>query len=120
MKLHATIHKLYMSIVFTMISFIFTFCYNLHIHKTSKFSCLNCFLQFSSTEVMSIRSARCYDLESQAIILGNGQPCTLENMKAASLGHYSELLYEFCHNMASFKTDNAEYALVTAICIFSG
>lgn len=76
-------------------------------------------LKSSSTEVMSIRAARCYDLESQSIVFGNGQPCTVDNMKAAGLGHYAELLYEFCHNMASIKTDNAEYALFTAICIFS-
>lgn len=69
---------------------------------------------------MSIRAARCYDLESRAIIFGNGQPCTVDNMKAAGQGRYSELLYEFCHNMASDKTDNAEYALLNAICIFSG
>ncbi|CAG5128467.1 unnamed protein product, partial [Candidula unifasciata] len=76
-------------------------------------------LKSSSTEVMSIRAARCYDLESCAIIFGNGQPCTVDNMKAAGQGRYSELLYEFCHNMASDKTDNAEYAIFTAICIFS-
>lgn len=76
--------------------------------------------QSSSTEVMSIRAARCYDLESRAIIFGNGQPCTLENMKAVGQGRYCELMYEFCHNMASARTDNAEYAIFTAICIFSG
>ncbi|BFZ01309.1 hypothetical protein BsWGS_04348 [Bradybaena similaris] len=76
-------------------------------------------LKSSSTEVMSIRAARCYDIESRSIVFGNGQPCTVENMKAAGQGRYCELLYEFCHNMASYKTDNAEYAMFTAICIFS-
>ncbi|CAG5131205.1 unnamed protein product, partial [Candidula unifasciata] len=76
-------------------------------------------LKSSSTEVMSIRAARCYDIESRSIVFGNGQPCTVDNMKAAGQGRYCELLYEFCHNMASYKTDNAEYAMFTAICIFS-
>lgn len=69
---------------------------------------------------MSIRAARCYDLESRAIVFANGQPCVVENMKAAGFGHYAELLFELCHNLASYRTDNAEYALFTAICIFSG
>ncbi|XP_055900710.1 ecdysone receptor-like isoform X2 [Biomphalaria glabrata] len=76
-------------------------------------------LKSSTTEVMTIRAARCYDLESRCIVFGNGQPCSVDNMKAAGLGHYAELLFEFCHNMASVKTDNAEYTLFTAICIFS-
>ncbi|KAH9492466.1 hypothetical protein Btru_029169 [Bulinus truncatus] len=76
-------------------------------------------LKSSSNEVMTIRAARCYDLESQCVVFANGQPCSLENMKAAGLGHYAELLFEFCHNMAISKTDNAEYTLFTAICIFS-
>ncbi|BFZ01312.1 hypothetical protein BsWGS_04350 [Bradybaena similaris] len=76
-------------------------------------------LKSSSTEVMSIRAARCYDIESRSIVFGNGQPCTVETMKAAGQDCYCKLLYEFCHNMASYKTDNAEYAMLTAICIFS-
>ena len=71
---------------------------------------------------MYIRSARCYDLKTKSIVFGNNQPCTVENQKAAhgGEGKYCELLYEFCHNMAAFKTDNSEYTLFTAICIFSG
>ncbi|GFO36127.1 ecdysone receptor [Plakobranchus ocellatus] len=78
-------------------------------------------LKSSVMEVMYIRSARCYDMKTQAIVFGNNQPCTLTNQKAAhgGEGKYCELLYEFCHNMASFKTDNSEYTLFTAICIFS-
>ncbi|XP_059152482.1 ecdysone receptor-like isoform X2 [Physella acuta] len=76
-------------------------------------------LKSSSTEVMSIRAARCYDIESRAIVFANGQPCVVDNMKAAGFGHYAELLFELCHNLASYRTDNAEYALFTAICIFS-
>ena len=73
-------------------------------------------------EVMYIRSARCYDPKTKSIVFGNNQPCTVENQKAAHGGEekYCELLYEFCHNMAAYKTDNSEYTLFTAICIFSG
>ena len=38
----------------------------------------------------------------------------------AGLGSYCEMLYDFCYNMAAYKTDHTEYALLTAICIFSG
>lgn len=69
---------------------------------------------------MAIRAARCYDLETKAIVFANGRPCTLENMLATGLGKYAELVYEFCHNMAIMQTDDAEYALMTAISIFSG
>ncbi|XP_046371013.1 ecdysone receptor-like isoform X1 [Haliotis rufescens] len=76
-------------------------------------------LKAASCECMAIRAARCYDSETKAIIFANGLPCTLENMKATGLGRYAELMYEFCDNMAMLKTDNAEYALITAIAIFS-
>ncbi|KAL8602892.1 hypothetical protein ACOMHN_026852 [Nucella lapillus] len=76
-------------------------------------------LKAASTEVMAIRAARCYDIETKAIVLANGQPCTLDNMLATGLGKYAELIYEFCNNMALLQTDNAEYALLTAISIFS-
>lgn len=78
-------------------------------------------LRSSVMEVMYIRSARCYDPKTKSIVFGNNQPCTMENQKAAhgGEGKYCELLYEFCHNMAAYKTDNSEYTLFTAICIFS-
>ncbi|XP_041365312.1 ecdysone receptor-like [Gigantopelta aegis] len=76
-------------------------------------------LKASSTEVMAIRAARCYDMESRAIVFASGLPCTLENMQATGMGKYAELVYEFCHNMARMKTDNTEYALMIAISIFS-
>ncbi|XP_076439775.1 ecdysone receptor-like [Babylonia areolata] len=76
-------------------------------------------LKAASTEVMAIRAARCYDMDTKAIVFANGQPCTLDNMLATGLGKYAELVYEFCHNMAVMQTDNAEYALLTAISIFS-
>ena len=76
--------------------------------------------QAASSEVMSIRAARCYEPETRAIMFANGSACTLDNMLATGLGKYAELVYEFCHNMAVMQTDHAEYALMTAISIFSG
>ncbi|KAL8617729.1 hypothetical protein ACOMHN_053562 [Nucella lapillus] len=77
-------------------------------------------LKSASTEIMAIRAARCYDVESKSIVFANGQPCTLDNMLDLGLGKYAELIYEFCHNMTvRLQTDNAEYSLLTAICIFS-
>ena len=70
--------------------------------------------------MIAIRAARCYDLETGAIVFANGRPCTLENMLATGLGDYARLIYEFCRNMAVMETDNAEYSLMTAISIFSG
>jgi hypothetical protein len=78
------------------------------------------FVQTSATEVMALRAARCYDPNTKAIMLANGTPCTLENMLDTGLGKYAELVYDFCHNMFVCQTDNAEYALLTAISIFSG
>lgn len=69
---------------------------------------------------MAVRAARCYDIETKAIVFANGQPITVENMLATGLGEYAEQVYKFCHNMAVMQTDNAEYALMTAISIFCG
>ncbi|KAK7109353.1 hypothetical protein V1264_013407 [Littorina saxatilis] len=75
-------------------------------------------LKAASSEVMAIRAARCYDIETKAIVFANGQPITVENMLATGLGEYAEQVYKFCHNMTVMQTDNAEYALMTAISIF--
>ncbi|WAQ94226.1 ECR-like protein [Mya arenaria] len=72
------------------------------------------------SEVMAIRAARCYDLASRTIVLANGTPCSVENMMAAGGSEaYWKLVFQFCHALADSQTDNTEYALFTAICIFS-
>ena len=78
-------------------------------------------LQAACSEVMAIRAARCYDLKSRTIVLANGTPCSHDNMLAAGGSEeYWKLVYQFCHALADNQTDNTEYALFTAICIFSG
>lgn len=70
---------------------------------------------------MAVRAARCYDLNTRTIVLANGTPCSLENMIAAGgSAEYWKQVFNFCHVLADYHTDNTEYALFTAICIFSG
>ncbi|KAL3831771.1 hypothetical protein ACJMK2_023478 [Sinanodonta woodiana] len=77
-------------------------------------------LKSACSEVMAIRAARCYDLPTRTIMLANGTPCTMENMMAAGGSEeYWKLVYMFCHALVENQTDNTEYALFTAICIFS-
>jgi len=33
---------------------------------------------------------------------------------------YTELVFKLCRDMSKLQSDNAEYALFTATCIFSG
>lgn len=82
---------------------------------------LSSVLQAACSEVMAIRAARCYDLKTRTIVLANGTPCSEDNMLAAGGSEeYWKLVYQFCHALAEIQTDNTEYALFTAICIFSG
>lgn len=77
-------------------------------------------LKCASSEVMAIRASRCYEPTSKAIVLANGTPLTMENMIAAGQPReYTELVFKLCEDLAKIGSDNAEYALFTAIAIFS-
>lgn len=76
-------------------------------------------LKGSASEVMMLRSARRYDLESDTIIFANGVPFGRENIAMGGLKDYADGMFAFCASMARLGVDNAEYALITAICIFS-
>ncbi|XP_060086039.1 oxysterols receptor LXR-alpha-like [Ylistrum balloti] len=77
-------------------------------------------LKAASSEVMAIRASRCYDPVSKSIVLANGTPLTRENSLAVGQPEpYVDLVFKLCKDMADIQTDNAEYALFTAICIFS-
>ncbi|XP_060603528.1 ecdysone receptor-like isoform X1 [Ruditapes philippinarum] len=77
-------------------------------------------LKAACSEVMAVRAARCYDLQTRTIVLANGTPCSLDNMIAAGGStDYWKQVFNFCHALADARTDNTEYALFTAICIFS-
>ncbi len=67
-----------------------------------------------------LRCSRKYDIKTDSIVYANNQPYTRENYRSASVGDSADALFNFCRSMCILKVDNAEYALLTAIVIFSG
>ncbi|XP_076035687.1 ecdysone receptor-like isoform X2 [Oratosquilla oratoria] len=76
-------------------------------------------LKASSSEVMTMRAARKYDADSDTIIFGNSYPYSREHYYMAGLDVTVGPLFKFCRQMYKMRVDNAEYALLTAITIFS-
>lgn len=76
-------------------------------------------LKACSSEVMMFRMARRYDVQSDSILFVNNQPYSRDSYNLAGMGDTIEDLLHFCRTMYSMKVDNAEYALLTAIVIFS-
>jgi len=76
-------------------------------------------LKACSSEVMMLRTARRYDHQSDTIIFANNHPYTRDNYSVAGVGDSADPLFNFCRHMCAMKVDNAEYALLTAIVIFS-
>lgn len=76
-------------------------------------------LKACAVEIILMRSARRYDIETDAVVFGNGLPYTRESYRKAGVGDTADSIFEFSKNMAAMKVDNAEYALLTAIVIFS-
>jgi ecdysone receptor len=77
-------------------------------------------LQACSSEVMMLRMARSYDAQTDSIVFANNQPYSRESYNLAGMGETIEDLLHFCRQIYAMKVDNAEYALLTAIVIFSG
>ncbi|XP_065200171.1 ecdysone receptor isoform X1 [Planococcus citri] len=77
-------------------------------------------LKACSSEVMMLRMARKYDSNTDSIVFANNQPYTKDSYNDAGMGETIEDLLRFCRQMWAMKVDNAEYALLTAIVIFSG
>lgn len=77
-------------------------------------------LKACSSEVMMLRMARKYDAMSDSIIFANNQSYTRDNYSIAGMGDTIDNLLHFCRQMYAMKVNNAEYALLTAIVIFSG
>ena len=71
-------------------------------------------------QVMMLRMARRYDVGSDSILFANNQPYTRDSYSLAGMGETVDDLLRFCRQMYGMKVDNAEYALLTAIVIFSG
>merc|ERR1719422_1467591 len=66
---------------------------------------------------MMLGGARRYDVHSESIVLANNEPYTQENYLEAEIEN--DDLFKFCQAMSNMNVDNAEYALLTAIAIFS-
>ncbi|XP_071647266.1 ecdysone receptor isoform X1 [Temnothorax longispinosus] len=76
-------------------------------------------LKACSSEVMMLRMARKYDVQSDSIIFANNQSYTRDSYSVAGMGDTIEDLLRFCRQMYAMRVNNAEYALLTAIVIFS-
>jgi ecdysone receptor len=76
-------------------------------------------LKGCALEVMMIRTARRYDLQTDTIVFANGMPYTKDNLFVAGLRGYVDSMFKFCRGMGELQVDNAEYAMLTAICILS-
>ncbi|XP_012219779.1 ecdysone receptor isoform X1 [Linepithema humile] len=76
-------------------------------------------LKACSSEVMMLRMARKYDVQTDSIIFANNQPYTRDSYNVAGMGDTIEDLLRFCRQMYAMRVNNAEYALLTAIVIFS-
>ncbi|KAL5286502.1 NR1H3 family protein [Megaselia abdita] len=76
-------------------------------------------LKACSSEVMMLRMARRYDAESDSIFFANNRSYTRDSYKMAGMADNIEDLLHFCRQMYSMTVDNVEYALLTAIVIFS-
>lgn len=66
-----------------------------------------------------LRMARRYDHNSDSIFFANNRSYTRDSYKMAGMADNIEDLLHFCRQMYSMKVDNVEYALLTAIVIFS-
>jgi len=70
---------------------------------------------------MVLRTSRRYNPGLDQVIFGDGTPVTRESLCLGGLlQDYVNDMFEFARRMSVMGVDNAEYALLTAICIFSG
>lgn len=75
--------------------------------------------QACSSEVMMLRMARRYDSPSDSIMFANNRTYTRDSYIMAGMADTIEDLLHFCRRLFSMGVDNVEYALLTAIVIFS-
>ncbi len=59
-------------------------------------------------------------METDTIVFADGMPYTRDNLRFAGLHDYTDSMFHYCRAMGRLGVDNAEYALITAIAIFSG
>lgn len=68
---------------------------------------------------MMLRMARRYDAATDSILFANNRTYTRDSYRMAGMADTIEDLLHFCRHMYSMTVDNVEYALLTAIVIFS-
>ena len=73
-----------------------------------------------SGEILMLRASRKYDIETDRIIYADNKPHSREDHINAGVGYTADDLFNFCRSISLLRVDNAEYALITAIVIFSG
>lgn len=76
-------------------------------------------MQACSSEVMMLRMARRYDAHTDSILFANNTSYTKQTYQMAGMEETVDDLLHFCRQMYSLSIDNVEYALITAIVIFS-
>lgn len=76
-------------------------------------------LKASASEVMMLRSSRKYDMRTDSILFVNNQPATRKDYRSAYIGDLCDNLFNFCRSTQILHMDQAEYALITALIIFS-
>ena len=74
-------------------------------------------LKAASSETMMIRTARRYDPQKDTIVFSNND--MYDNNAYDMVGLRNDELFIFCRKVAKLEVDNAEYALLTAITVFS-
>uniref|UniRef100_A0A914W4F0 Ecdysone receptor n=1 Tax=Plectus sambesii TaxID=2011161 RepID=A0A914W4F0_9BILA len=75
-----------------------------------------------ATEVLMMRTAHRYDSKTDTIVLGNQSTSWAYNRdayKQAGMGSLTDAIFDFAKSMSKLRVDSAEYALLTAIAIFS-
>lgn len=76
-------------------------------------------LKASASEIMMLRSTRKYDIKTDSILFANNQPFTRDNYRKAHIGEIADAMFNFCRSTVILRLDPAEYALITALIIFS-
>lgn len=77
--------------------------------------------QACTSELIVLRAARRYHDDTDSIVFADNSPYTRDFYYTAGMSvSTTDSIFKFCKKMALMKVDNAEYALLAGIAIFSG
>lgn len=78
--------------------------------------------QTCKTEVLVLRTSRCYDIFDEKVVLGNEAKQWRYDREQYRefIGPLADLMFDFAHALSKMQLHQAEYVLLTAITIFSG